>query len=68
MGHKITEDDYNAIRHKVKALLPTMAISTIKFDEDGKPKRAKYRILALGNLDKVHWTKGDVYAPCHDHD
>ena len=40
-----------------------MAISTIKFDEDGKPKRTKYRIVALGNLDRVHWTKGDVYAP-----
>ena len=59
----ITEDEYNSIRHKVKALLPTMAISTIKFDSDGKPKRAKYRIVALGNLDRVHWTKGDVYAP-----
>ena len=59
----ITEDEYNSIRHKVKALLPTMAINTIKFDQDGIPKRAKYRIVALGNLDRVHWTKGDVYAP-----
>ena len=59
----ITEAEYNSIRHKVKALLPTMAISTIKLDADGNPKRAKYRIVALGNLDRVHWTRGDVYAP-----
>ena len=30
---------------------------------NGRPKRAKYRIVALGNLDRVHWSKGDVYAP-----
>ena len=50
----ISEDKYNSIRHKVKALLPTMAISTIKFDSNGKPKRTKYRIVALGNLHRVH--------------
>ena len=59
----ITEADYNNIRHKVKALLPSMALSTIKYDENGRPKRAKYRIVALGNLDRVHWNKGDLYAP-----
>ena len=59
----VSESDFQAIRHKVKALLPSMAISTIKYDEDGYPKRAKYRIVALGNLDRVHWTKGEVYAP-----
>ena len=40
-----------------------MAISTIKYDENGRPKRAKYRIVALGNLEHVHWNRGDVYAP-----
>ena len=59
----ISEDEYNSIKHKVKALLPSMAISTIKYDENGRPKRAKYRIVALGNLDRFHWSKGDVYAP-----
>ena len=44
-------------------LLPTMAVSTIKFDKDGLPKQAKYRIVALGNLDPNTWTKSDVYAP-----
>ena len=39
-----------------------MAISTIKFDNDGLPKHAKYRIIALGNLDLTTWTKSDVYT------
>ena len=59
----ISEADFQKLRPKVKALLPSMAISTIKYDADGLPKRAKYRIVALGNLDRVHWNKGDVYAP-----
>ena len=50
----ITDAEYRRIKHKVKATLPSMAISTIKCDESGKPKRAKYRIVALGNLDPVH--------------
>ena len=59
----LSESDFKKLRHKVKAVLPSMAISTIKTDESGKPKRAKYRIVALGNLDPVHWHKGDTYAP-----
>ena len=59
----ISEEDFQKLRPKVKALLPSMAISTIKYDADGLPKRAKYRIVALGHLDRVHWNKGDVYAP-----
>ena len=40
-----------------------MAVSTIKFDKDGMPKRAKYRIVALGNLEYRDWSKSKVYAP-----
>ena len=39
-----------------------MTISTIKTDESDKPKGAKYGIVALGNLDPVHWHKDDTYA------
>ena len=39
-----------------------MAISTIKFDENGEPKRAKYRIVVLGHLDQNKWSKQDTYA------
>ena len=40
-----------------------MADSLIKYDEYGKPKRAKYRIVALGNLESHKWSKLDCYAP-----
>ena len=40
-----------------------MAISTIKYDEYGIPKQAKYRIVALGNLDTHEWTETETYAP-----
>ena len=39
-----------------------MAISTIKYDKDGLPKRAKYRVVALGNLDPNEWSRRGVYA------
>ena len=40
-----------------------MALSTIKFDTEGKPARDKYRIVALGNMDPISWSKSDCYAP-----
>ena len=40
-----------------------MAIAIIKYDENGRPTRAKYRIVALGNLDPHKWTKNDCFAP-----
>lgn len=40
-----------------------MAVSTIKHNEDGRPKRAKYRIVVLGNQDPHDWTKSDTYTP-----
>mmetsp|Transcript_10476 Transcript_10476/g.14799 ORF Transcript_10476/g.14799 Transcript_10476/m.14799 type:complete len:182 (+) Transcript_10476:2-547(+) len=43
--------------------MPTMAISTIKYNKDGMPTRAKCRILALGNLDPHTWTKEDCFVP-----
>ena len=58
----ITNEQYKSMKNKIKPL-PTMAVSTIKFDEDGQPKRAKYRIVALGNLDHNDWNKQDTYAP-----
>ena len=59
----ITEQEYKRMRHIYKTTLPTMAISTIKYDEMGKPNRAKYRIVALGNLDPHEWSRADCYAP-----
>jgi len=59
----LTEEEYQEKKNEYKAILPTMAISTIKHDEFGRPKRAKYRIVALGNLDPHDWSKPDCYAP-----
>jgi dUTPase len=59
----ITEAQYQSMKHLYHGIMPTMAISTIKYDGDGKPNRAKYRIVALGNLDPHTWTKSDCFAP-----
>jgi deoxyuridine 5'-triphosphate nucleotidohydrolase len=59
----ITEEQYQALKPTVGKALPTMAISTIKYDENGAPKRCKWRIVALGNLDPYAWTSNDCYAP-----
>jgi len=59
----ITESEYQRNKSKLGTILPTMAISTIKYDENGNPKRAKYRIVALGNLDPHIWRKEECYAP-----
>jgi hypothetical protein len=72
----ITEDQYKQMSKGVKAL-PSMAIATIKYDEFNRPKRAKYRIVVLGNLDYHNWSKeataapklvliGDYYVLCMD--
>ena len=59
----ISEQEYQRLKPIVGHALPTMAISTIKKDELGNPKRCKYRIVALGNLDPNHWNKTDCFAP-----
>ena len=43
--------------------IPTMNLFTIKNDKEGNPVRAKSRIVALGNLEKRIWSRGDRYAP-----
>ena len=40
-----------------------MAIYIIKKDGNGKPIRAKYRIVVLGNMDPYGWEKQDCFAP-----
>ena len=64
----ITEAEYKILCKTFDpSILPTMAISTIKYDEHGKPKRAKYRIVALGNLDPHEWSKDECFAPVLSH-
>ena len=59
----ISEAQFQKEKHKYTDVLPSMAVSTVKYDEFGKPKRAKYRIVALGNFEKDRWSKSDCYAP-----
>ena len=59
----ISEKEYQTLRPIVGNALPTMAISKIKTDENGKPVRAKYRIVVLGNLDPHEWSSKDCFAP-----
>jgi hypothetical protein len=58
----LTETQFKALSKGVKAL-PSMAIATIKYDSFNRPKRAKYRIVVLGNHDYHTWSKEATAAP-----
>jgi hypothetical protein len=58
----VTEEQYKLLS-KGKKALPTMAIATIKYDDRNRPKRAKYRLVVLGNLDYHTWSKESTSAP-----
>jgi len=58
----ISEEQYKILSKGRKAL-PTMAIATIKYDDRNRPKRAKYRLVVLGNLDYHTWSKESTAAP-----
>ena len=54
----ISTEEYIASRDLTgRSAIPSMAILSIKTDSDGKPQRAKSRIVVLGNKDPVEWTK-----------
>jgi hypothetical protein len=58
----ISEAQYKLLS-KGKRTLPTMAIATIKYDANNRPKCAKYRLVVLGNLDYHTWSKESTAAP-----
>jgi hypothetical protein len=58
----LTEQQYRQFSKGRKAL-PTMVIATIKYDENNRPKQAKYRLVVLGNLDYHTWSKESTAAP-----
>ena len=59
----ISDEEYQKLKPIVVNALPSMAISTIKRDQDGKPIRCKYRLVVLGNLDPNNLSKSDCFAP-----
>eukprot|EP00957_Ditylum_brightwellii_P104479 7959361-Ditylum_brightwellii.AAC.1 len=44
-------------------ILPSMAISTFKYDQNREPKQVKWWIIVLGNFDPQEWSKNKVYSP-----
>ncbi len=58
----ITEQEFKNLNKGIKPL-PSMAIATIKYDAHNRLKRAKYRIVVLGNLDYHQWSKSATAAP-----
>ena len=57
--HSISESEFQKIKYKCKGVLPSMAISCIKYNKYNQPKIARYRKVALGNLDPVNWTTSE---------
>ena len=58
----LTKAQFKSLSKGVKPL-PSMAIATIKYDAFNKPKRAKYRIVVLGNHDYHTWSKESTAVP-----
>lgn len=48
---------------KIGKALPSMCVLVIKPDNDGKPHRAKSRIVVLGNHEDRYWSKSQRYTP-----
>eukprot|EP00957_Ditylum_brightwellii_P128058 9766367-Ditylum_brightwellii.AAC.1 len=63
----ISEEEYKLLKLKVGHIIPTIAIATIKRDENGLPQCAKNCICVLGNLDPNTWSKPDCFAPAMSH-
>ncbi|NDC79445.1 MAG: hypothetical protein EBZ67_16485, partial [Chitinophagia bacterium] len=61
----ITYDEYTALTKSsnVGPILPSMAIANIKTDAQGRPIRAKFRIVARGDRDTHPWDNKDIAAP-----
>ena len=60
----ISEETYLESRKRTgRSAIPSMGVFTVKNDSDGKPVRAKSRVVVLGNKDPVEWTKAERYAP-----
>jgi hypothetical protein len=58
----ITEKEFQQLS-KGKRALPTMAIATIKYNANNRPKHAMYCLVVLGNFDYHSWSKEAIAAP-----
>jgi len=57
----LSESQFKLLSKGAKPL-PSMVISTIKYDDHNGPKCAKYRIVILGNLDYHQWSSQSTAA------
>jgi hypothetical protein len=62
---KINKKTYLQLKRsgRIGKALPSMCVLVIKPDKDGKPCRAKSRIVALGNHEDRYFSKSQRYAP-----
>ena len=62
---RISKKQYLSLRRKglVPKCLPSMCVLVVKTDKDGKPNRAKSRIVVLGNYEDRYYNKSQRYAP-----
>jgi hypothetical protein len=58
----LTESQFKSLSKGIKAL-PSMTLATIKYDAFNRPKRAKYRIVVLGNHDYHTWSNKSTATP-----
>ena len=61
----VTESQCKLLHPIVGNALSTMAIFTVKHDENGRPKSAKWRIVALGNLYPHEWSPKEYIYSCY---
>jgi hypothetical protein len=62
---KINKKTYLQLKRsgRIGKALPSMCVLVIKPDKDGKPHRAKSRIVVLGNHEDRYFSKSQRYAP-----
>jgi len=62
---RINKKTYLSLRRKglIPKALPSMCVLVVKHDKDGKPDRAKSRIVVLGNFEERMYSKSDRYSP-----
>ena len=62
---RINKKQYLALRRsgKIPKALPSMCVLVVKHIKDGKPNRAKSRIVVLGDFEDKLYEKSQRYAP-----
>ena len=62
---KISKNHYLSLRRacKIPKAVPSMCVLVVKKDKDGKPPRAKYRIVVFGNFEYRIYQKSQRYSP-----